>query len=154
VGASEGRLEGCRVSDAITLPPFTCRRYEMVFEYTPPDDAPFEAFWTFAIPSQSIAVPFLLAGAVKEPRVMFDRPSLLFGTVQLGVRGKLALALVNDEAVPLHFALDKASYDATPELLALSGGGAPVLEILPDSGIVPAHGQVCATGEFDALVAS
>jgi len=116
----------------------------MAFEYTPADDSLTESFWTFSIPAQSISVPFLLVGLVNEPRVMFDRPSLAFGQVQIGVRGKLALGLINDEPLPFGFALVKASYDASPELLAASGA-APVLEIVPDSGVVPPGGRVrCA----------
>lgn len=79
----------------------------MCFEYTPADDTPAEAFWTFSIPSQGITVPFLLAGLVNEPRVMFDRPSLGFGQVQVGVKGKLGFAIVNDEKVPFTFAFNK-----------------------------------------------
>ena len=113
----------------------------MVFEYTPMEDALCESFWTFSIPSQSIAAPFLLVGAVSEPRVMFDRPSLAFGRVQLGVRGKLPLAIVNEEILPFSFTLSKASYDAAPELLAAAGGGA-ALQFSPDSGTVPPGGKV------------
>lgn len=113
----------------------------MVFEFAPVDDLLAESFWTFSIPSQSIYVPFLLAGAVSEPRVTFDRPSLAFGAVQLGVRARLGLALVNDEAVPFVFALDKASYGASPELVAAAGGPAE-LEITPDSGTVLPHAKV------------
>lgn len=113
----------------------------MVFEYTPTEDVQCESFWTFSIPSQSISAPFLLAGAVSEPRVMFDRPSLGFGRVQLGVRGKLPLAIVNDEVLPFSFSLNKASYDAAPELLAVAGGAA-ALEFVPDSGTVPPGGKV------------
>lgn len=114
----------------------------MVFEYAPQDDALCESFWTFAIPSQNISVPFLLVGIVSEPRVAFDRPSMAFGAVQIGVRGKSRFSIVNDEAAPFAFALDKASYDATPELLAAAGGGPPVLELTPDGGMVPPRGKV------------
>ncbi len=54
----------------------------MVFEYTPVVDSVAEAFWTFSIPAQNITVPFLLAGLVAEPRVMFDRPAINFGQVR------------------------------------------------------------------------
>ena len=53
----------------------------MVFEYTPAQDATVESFWEFSIPSQRIRVPFLLVGAVSEPRVAFDRPAINFGQV-------------------------------------------------------------------------
>ena len=36
------------------------RQFEMVFEYTPQEDTPAEAFWVFRIPEQNIVVPFLL----------------------------------------------------------------------------------------------
>jgi hypothetical protein len=115
----------------------------MVFEYAPEEDALSEAFWTFTIPSQSLSAPFLLVGAVSEPRVCFDRPSLGFGRVQLGVRAKLAFSIVNDEARAFQFALSKASYAAAPELLAAgpAAGGRAVLEFSPDAGTVPAGGK-------------
>ena len=120
----------------------------MVFEFAPTDDALAEAFWTFSIPSQIVTVPFLLVGTVSEPRVSGDRPSLAFAAVQIGVRGKIAFTLVNDEAAPFAFTLDKASYDATPELLAAAGGGAPVLEVTPDTGTVPPRGKVDLVAVF------
>jgi hypothetical protein len=59
----------------------------MVFEYTPTADVLTEAFWSFSIPSQGIAVPFLLVGHVAEPRVSLDRPAINFGRVSGGWRG-------------------------------------------------------------------
>lgn len=91
----------------------------MSFDYTPADDALSESFWTFSIPAQGITVPFLLAGLVNEPRVMFDRPSLGFGAVQLGVRGKLAFAIVNDEKVPFAFAFNKVRSACWPDACQL-----------------------------------
>lgn len=114
----------------------------MAFEFAPQEDALCESFWTFSIPSQNICVPFLIAGLVSEPRVGFDRPSLAFGAVQIGVRGKATFSIANDESVPFAFVLDKASYDATPELLSAAGGGLPVLEVTPDTGMVPPNGKV------------
>lgn len=61
------------------LTPAACRRYEMVFEYTPLTDCVSESFWVFSIPGQAIHVPFLLVGLVSEPRVMFDVPAINFG---------------------------------------------------------------------------
>lgn len=53
----------------------------MVFEFTPGSDTLCESFWTFSIPSQGIAVPFLLVGHVLEPRMSLDRPAINFGQV-------------------------------------------------------------------------
>jgi hypothetical protein len=58
-----------------------CRRYEMVFEYTPTSDTLVESFWSFSIPSQGLVIPFLLVGHVTEPRVALDRPAINFGRV-------------------------------------------------------------------------
>lgn len=63
------------------VPMSACRRYEMVFEYTPTSDVLVESFWSFSIPSQGIVVPFLLVGHVTEPRVTLDRPAINFGRV-------------------------------------------------------------------------
>jgi hydrocephalus-inducing protein len=113
----------------------------MVFEFTPNADTLCESFWSFSIPSQGIAVPFLLVGRVSEPRVSLDRPAINFGQVQLGVCGKLAVSLVNDEHLPFSFVLDKASFDASDALLA-AAGGKPILDIQPVSGVVPANSKV------------
>lgn len=59
-----------------------CRRYEMVFEYTPTSDVLVESFWSFSIPSQGLVIPFLLVGHVTEPRVTLDRPAINFGRVR------------------------------------------------------------------------
>jgi hydrocephalus-inducing protein len=124
------------------------RQFEMVFEYVPIADSVAEAFWTFRIPEQNIEVPFLLVGRVSEPRVFFDRPSLNFGQVLIGgARGRATVALVNSESLPFEFALDKVSYDATPEIVA-SNGRRPIVEFEPSSGLVPAGGSVVLAAMF------
>lgn len=62
--------------------------------------------------------------------------------VQLGVRGKIIFALLNDEHLPFSFSLDKSSYDASDALLAASGGK-PLLDIQPVTGTVGANSKVC-----------
>lgn len=77
------------------------RQFEMVFEYTPGADEKVEAFWSFTIPQQGIAVPFLLVGHVSEPRVFFDRPAINFGQCLIGgARGQSLVQLVNAEDLP------------------------------------------------------
>eukprot|EP00775_Hariotina_reticulata_P008964 gene8964-9139_t len=110
----------------------------------PPLPSPFSCVvrkGTIAGGSQGIVVPFLLVGRVSEPRVSLDRPAINFGQVQLGVSGKLAVSLANDEHLPFSFVLDKASYDASDALLA-AAGIRPILDIQPVSGVVPANSKV------------
>lgn len=113
--------------------PFTCttrrgvigggRRFEMVFEYTPTTDSVVESFWTFSIPEQNIQVPFLLVGLVSEPRVMLDRPSVNFGQILIGCKGHATLTLLNSEHLPFQFSFDKNTYDATEDLMRVTGAG-------------------------------
>jgi hypothetical protein len=56
------------------------------------------------------------------------------------------VVLHNDEHLPFSFVLDKSSYDATPELLAVNRGK-PVLDISPCTGTVPAGSQVRKGGK-------
>jgi hypothetical protein len=51
------------------------------------------------------------------------------------------VVLYNDEHLPFTFNLDKASYDATPEVVAAAGGKV-VLDITPTHGTIPPGGQV------------
>lgn len=93
----------------------------MVFDYTPLENETHESFWTFNIPQHQISAPFLLVGHVSEPRVSFDRPSVQFGKVLLGARSRNSIKLVNDEHLPFKFALDKNSYEASDEVLRITG---------------------------------
>ena len=63
------------------------------------------------------------------------------------------VVLHNDEHLPFSFVLDKASYGATLELLAVTRGK-PVLEITPSSGTIPAGSQVQKAGGRDWQSAS
>jgi hydrocephalus-inducing protein len=81
-------------------------------------------------------------------RCAISRPALLLPPaparqVQLGMRTRMTLCLVNDEHLPFRFALDKASYDASDALLAASGGK-PLLDVQPSSGTVPPKSKVGA----------
>lgn len=68
--------------------------------------------------------------------------------VQLGVRMRQVVALINDEALPFTWALDKATYDATPEALAATPRGKPVLDITPASGTLAPHSRQELTARF------
>jgi hypothetical protein len=72
---------------------------------------------------------------VAEPRVAFELPAINFGRVLVGVRAKQVVRLVNSEDEPFTFALDSASYDASPQLVA-STRRRPALEITPVQGTV------------------
>jgi hydrocephalus-inducing protein len=140
--------------------PFTCltrkgtvsagRRFEMVFEYVPTADNVSEAFWTFRIPDQGIEVHFVLVGHVAEPRVTFDRPAVTFGQVLVGGKLSQKVFLINNEALPFEFKLDRASYEATSEQKALMGGSAAV-EFEPSEGVVPPNGKVLLLATFKPL---
>lgn len=93
----------------------------MVFDYTPLENETHESFWTFNIPQHQISAPFLLVGQVSEPRVSFDRPSIQFGKVLLDARSRIFVRLVNDEHLPFKFALDKNTYEASDEVLRITG---------------------------------
>ena len=87
-------------------------------------------------------MPFLLVGQVAEPRVRFDRPALSFGQCLIaGAKGRATVRLTNDEDMPFQWSLDRATYDATDELVA-SLGRPPCVQFEPSSGTVPARGYV------------
>lgn len=118
------------------------RQFEMVFEYVPTADSIAESFWMFRIPEQGIEVPFLLVGQVTEPSVCFDRPAINFGQCLIGgARGRATVTLINNEALPFQFSLDKNTYNATPELIA-STGQQPIVRFEPSSGTVPPNGSL------------
>ena len=59
----------------------------MVFEYTPDSEDIAEAFYTFRIVEQGIAVPFLMVGHVVDSPCI-DVASLNFGKVLVGPRSR------------------------------------------------------------------
>ena len=80
-----------------------------------------ESFWRFRIPEHNLDGLFLLVGHVSEPRVAFSQPSLSFGKVLVGSASHTTVQLVNNEALPFQFELDKQSYGASDATVAGSG---------------------------------
>lgn len=104
-----------------------------------------------------------MVGLVTEPRVTLDRPAINFGQVQVGVRGKQVVTLINNEALPFAWSLDRSTYDATPELLAAAGNRTFMLAVMPgDAGLglcmhvhVHVHRRwrwVCSPGVLEVAV--
>lgn len=93
----------------------------MVFDFTPVKNEIHKALWDFKIPQHEVSVSFMLAGNVIEPRVAFDLPSINFGKVLLGARSKSVVKLVNQEHLPFKFAFNKATYEASEDMLRITG---------------------------------
>ncbi len=103
----------------------------------------------FTIAQHNISLPFLLVGAVSEPRVAFDAPCVNFGQCLVGgARGHTTVCLVNSEDLLFSFQLDKSSYEATEQQTALLGRR-PAIELVPSSGTVPPHGKVLINATFN-----
>ena len=96
---------------------------------------------------QNICVPFVVVGQTTEPRVAFSQPAINFDRVQVGRTGRSRVELINDEDVPFDFALDKATYDATDDIIA--GRGRPALvSFEPSRGTVSPQGRLALTASF------
>ena len=135
--AVAGRPAGDRAGFRCVTPDGTIgagKRVEMVFEYCPErvasPERPDEAFFEFRVDERDVAVPFLFAGAVAEPRVAFDVPGINFGKVLVGRKHRETVVLTNHEAIPFHFAFDRDSYESK------------LLRFEPSSGIAPPLGDV------------
>ena len=100
-----------------------------------------ESFWRFAVSEQNISVPFLVAGHISEPRVMFSRPSINFKQVLLGRKGREKVELINNENIPFSFSFDKSTYDATDDIIKATGSQ-PVVMLQPSRGPVPPNGSI------------
>jgi hydrocephalus-inducing protein len=82
------------------------KRYEMAFEYAPAEGDAHERAFTFRAPSVGVSVPFLLAGAVTEPRVTLDTACVNFGKCLVGATRRESVTLVNHESVPFKFSFE------------------------------------------------
>jgi hydrocephalus-inducing protein len=111
------------------------KRVEMVIDFTPEALEPVEEHWRFRIRAAGIDMPVLLVGAMREPKLTFDRTRHNFGPLLLGQRAQETVSLRNDELIPFAFAFDPKSYSS-----AATGDG-QVIAIEPESGVVPAHGS-------------
>ena len=105
-----------------------------------------ESFWTFTVPEQGISVPFVVAGDISEPRVTFSKPSINFKQVMLGRKGHEKVELINSENIPFTFALDKATYDATDDIVKATGP--PAVLFQPSSGTVPPNSSIQINAVF------
>jgi len=104
------------------------KKAEMVFEYTPDSDQLLESFWRFHIPEYDLAVPFVLVGHVKEPRIYFDKTYCNFNSLLTNHKGTQTVRLVNKEHIPFAFAFNGRTYGADES--------PPVVKITPSSGTV------------------
>jgi len=104
------------------------RKYEMVFEYLPTSVGTHESFWTFQLVTKLTSQSFALVGAVKEPRVGMDTPSLNYGRLLLGAVSRETVHIVNKEHIPFSFSFNQSSY--------VSEGEVPALAISPPNGVV------------------
>jgi hydrocephalus-inducing protein len=96
---------------------------------------------------QGIRVPFVIAGTIVDPKVHFSLSCLNFRRVLLGRRSKLTVDLINEEPIPFQFSFDKASYDASNEIV--SGRGKPsCLSLEPCSGTVAAKSRKAITATY------
>ena len=91
-------------------------------------ERPDEAFFEFRVDERDVAVPFLFAGAVAEPRVAFDVPGVNFGKVLVGRKHRATVLLTNHEAIPFHFAFDRESRVEASPVRAPSGIAPPLGE--------------------------
>jgi hydrocephalus-inducing protein len=96
---------------------------------------------------QGIRVPFVVVGFIVEPRVSFSLPCINFDQVLLGRRSKLQVDLVNEESIPFQFFFDKATYDASNEIISGRGKPSPV-SIEPCSGTIGASSHVTITATY------
>jgi hydrocephalus-inducing protein len=97
--------------------------------------------------AQDICVPFVVVGTVVEPRVAFSKPSLNFGQVLVNRTGRQALELVNSEAVPFDFALDRATFDATDEDVK-GRGRPPLVNFEPCRGAIAPNSSLQITATY------
>ena len=92
-------------------------------------------------------MPFVVVGHIVEPAVAFAQPSLNFQQVLVGHRGHATVELVNSEDLPFDFALDKATYDATEDIIRGSGKP-PVISFEPTRGTVAPHSALPITATY------
>ena len=83
----------------------------MAFEYAPTSlngsgALAHERLFVFRADSVGVAVPFLLAGSVNEPRVALDTARVDFGKCLVGKTRRERVTLTNHESVPFKFHFD------------------------------------------------
>ncbi|XP_066569678.1 hydrocephalus-inducing protein homolog [Amia ocellicauda] len=132
----------CEDSEELQLhSPFRClthrghiqpgKKVEVSFQFLPQQLETVESFWTFLIPEQSIAVPFLLVGASREPAVCLDRSYLTYGSLLVGREVLETVHMVNSEDTAFHFSFRESSCQ--------SEGYHDRLLLQPMDGTVPAR---------------
>ncbi|XP_071613168.1 hydrocephalus-inducing protein homolog [Heliangelus exortis] len=82
---------------------------EMKFDFIPRHLDITESFWTFAIPEQNIALPFLLVGTASDPLVNLDRSHLNFQMLLIGHEVHQTIYLINSEKEAFSFAFRENS---------------------------------------------
>jgi len=115
---------------------FAGKSTEMIFEFSPEEDAPAESFYKFSLPTVGVSQVFLFAGKVSEPRVTLSTSKVDFHSVVLEGEGTTeTLYIENKESIPFSFAFDKVA------LQNLEGPSGPILSILPRTGTVPPNSK-------------
>ena len=145
-------------SAEVTETPFRCKtysgvilsggRYEMVFEYNPKASHPVEGLYRLSIPSNGIALYFLVVGRVREPCVRFDPPRCSFPKLLVGSTETQTLKIVNDEKIPFHYFFDQNDLSAAMENSKDGGNSIQVVFFSSTSGRVPPGAAECITVAF------
>ncbi|NXI70129.1 HYDIN protein, partial [Anseranas semipalmata] len=86
------------------------KKAEIKFEFVPRHLDITESFWVFAIPEQSISVPFLLVGNTTDPLVTLDRSYLNFHLLLLGHKVHQTIYMINSEKEAFSFAFRESSF--------------------------------------------
>ena len=122
------------------------KRYEMAFEYAPTSltgsGLAHERLFVFRADSVGVAVPFLLAGSVNEPRVTLDTARLDFGKCLVGKTRRERVTLANHESVPFKFHFDPFPGRADGDAIE-----SPVV-FDPPSGTIGPLGELVVTVEY------
>ncbi|XP_071670318.1 hydrocephalus-inducing protein homolog isoform X2 [Patagioenas fasciata] len=85
------------------------KKAEMKFEFIPRHLDITESSWVFAIPEQSMSVPFLLVGNATDPLVTLDRSHLNFHLLLIGHKVQQTLYMINNEREAYSFAFREGS---------------------------------------------
>jgi hydrocephalus-inducing protein len=119
------------------------KRIEVVFEYIAEETTVAEAFFKFRLPKVGLEQTFLFAGVVSEPRVGFSTAKVDFHSVSVGGDATETVYLENQDQLAFNFAFDRSI------LQQLEGrGGAKVLDIFPQSGMVAGKSKLALTLRF------
>ena len=107
----------------------------MSFDFFPRSFGIIESNYRFEIPAHSLSVPFLLAGQVSEPQILFDRTFISFHPVLIGHHVEETLTLINKENRSFHYHfLDRCFINGTTN-------SDLIVQPAP-SGVIPANARL------------